>query len=112
MDRDDPVHAREIDGNSAARRIEVPLQRRPGAERDDRRAVRSADPHDFPNFRGVLGKNHRVRRLVRDPAGRMAVLAAHGFRLAQPLPEPLFEDGYRERNPAVVTLRSRRAGHR
>ena len=93
MDGKDLVHPRQIDGNAAERRVELPLERGAGAEGDDRRPVRGADADDLGDlFRG-LGEDHRVGRLVLDPGGGVGVLLADALGFAQPLAKTLLENG-------------------
>ena len=63
------------------------LERRAGPERDHRHDVLGADGDDALHVLGALGKDHRIRRLVVVPRGRVTVLLAHGLRGDEPIPE-------------------------
>ena len=88
MDREHPVHVAQIDADAAGGRIDLPLQRGAGAERDHGNAVFGADPHHVLDIGGLLRHHHRVRRLGRQPGGGMGVLFAHRLRGDQPVAEP------------------------
>ena len=85
------VHVAEVDRHAAERRVDVAFERRAGAERNDRHAVRRADAHDRLHVLGGLRKHHRIGRLVFDPGGGVGVLLAHGLRGDQPIAELLRE---------------------
>ena len=91
MHRQHPVHVAEIDRHAAVRRVDLALERRAGAERDHRHAMRGADPHDLLHVGDALRKHHRVRRLVGDPGQRVAVLLAHRLRGDEAVAECLRE---------------------
>ena len=73
-------HVAEVDRDAAERRVDVAFQRRAGAERDHRHALRAANAHDVLHVRRALRKHHRIRRLVGQPGERIAVLFAHRLR--------------------------------
>ena len=66
----DRVHAAHVDRHAAAQGGDVALERRPRAERDDRRAVLGADAHEARDLVDVervgdeVGRRGRVERLV------------------------------------------------
>jgi hypothetical protein len=60
VDREDAVHAGEVERDAAAHRAEAALQRGAGAERDDRRAVRPAEVHQVDDIGARLGEHHGI----------------------------------------------------
>ena len=58
------------------RRVDVALERRADAERDDRRVVPGAELDEVDHVVPGLGEHDRVRRLVLEPGQRMAVRLA------------------------------------
>ena len=99
MDFQHLVHVAQIDADAAGRRVDLPLQRGAGAERDHGHAVLGANPHHVLDIGGLLRHHHRIRRLRRQPGGGMGVLVAHRLRGDQPVAEPRGErfDGARQR---------------
>ena len=89
MHREHPVHVADVDRYAAIGRIDVSFERGPGAERNDRHAMRGANPDDVLHLFGGLRKHHRVRRLVRDPGRGVAMLLAHRLRGDEAVAEPL-----------------------
>ncbi len=57
------VHAAEIDAHATAHGSRMTLERRAGAECNDRRAVLCAKPHDFRDLLRGSGKHNHVGRL-------------------------------------------------
>jgi hypothetical protein len=110
VDRDDLVHAREVDGDAAARRIQVTFERRAGAERNDRRLVARGDADDFLHFLGRDRPNDGVGRLIFQPRERMAMLATDGLAGLEALAEALAKDVDRGRAIRLRRCRSS-AGH-
>ncbi len=88
MDCQHLVHVAQIDADAAGRRVDLPLQRGAGAERDHRDAMLGANPHHVLNIGGFLRHHHRVRRLRGQPGRGMGVLVAHRLRGDQPVAEP------------------------
>src|SRR5258705_11765039 len=78
MDRKNTVHVAEIDGHSAPGRIDVAFEGGTSAERNDRHTLRRANTHDRLDIGFALRKYDRIRRLVGNPARRIAVLLPHG----------------------------------
>ena len=74
------LHVAEVDRDAAEGRVDMTLERGAGPKRDHRHAMRRADAHDLLHVGRVLRKHHRVRRLVGDPGGGVAVLLAHRLR--------------------------------
>ncbi len=70
-------HAREVDRHAAVDGVDVALERAADAERDDRRAVRRARPHDRAHLVGGLGEDHGVGIGRGVPRLAVAVVAAH-----------------------------------
>ena len=85
--RQHAVHVAKIDRHAAMGRIDMALERRAGAEGNDRHAVRGADAHDVLHVIGRLREHHCVGRLARDPGRRIGVLLAHGLRGDEPVAE-------------------------
>ena len=78
--REHPVHVAEVDRHAAERRVDVALQRRAGAERDDRHAVRRADAHDLLHVLGDCGKTTASGGSLATQVSGVAMLLAHRLR--------------------------------
>ena len=63
MDGEHAVHARKSMRDAAARRVDMAFERGAGAERDDRHAMRRAQPHDLLHLLGACREDDGVRRL-------------------------------------------------
>src|SRR5215469_1454741 len=85
MHREHAVHVAKVEADAAARRVYLTLERGALAEADHRHAMRRAQSHDLLHLFGALRKHHRVRRLVLDPCGGVAVLLAQRLRGRQPI---------------------------
>ena len=92
VDGEHAVHAREVEGEAAHRRIDVALQRGAGAERDDGHAVGARHVDDVAHLLAGLDPDHGVGRLVGDPGDGVGVLAADGLAGLQPVAEALPQD--------------------
>jgi hypothetical protein len=88
MNFENSIHVAQVDADAAGGRVDLPLQRGAGAERDHGNAEMSADPHHILDVGGFLRHHHGVRRLRRQPGGGMGVLFAHRLRGDQPVAEP------------------------
>jgi acyl-CoA thioester hydrolase len=88
VDIQDTVHVAEIDANAAGRRVDLPLERGAGTERDHRHAVGRADPDHVLNVGCLLRHHHRVGRLRRQPCHGVGVLVADCLRGDEPVAEP------------------------
>ena len=88
MDLQHLVHVAQVDADAAGRRVDLPLQRGAGAERDHGNAVSGANPHHVLDIGGFLRHHHGVGRLRRQPGRGMGVLVAHRLRGDQPVAEP------------------------
>ena len=88
VDLQHPVHVAQVDADAAGRRVDLPLQRGAGAERDHGDAVLGADPDHVLDIGGFLRHDHGVRRLRRQPGGGMGMLVADRLRGDQPVAEP------------------------
>ncbi len=67
------------------------LERGAGPERDQRHAMARCNLDDLLHFFRRFGPDHSVRRLVRHPGERVAVLAADGLSGLKSFTEPLPE---------------------
>ena len=92
VDREHPVHARHVERDAAARRVDMAFERGAGAEGDDRHAMLGADPHDLLHLLGRLGEDHGVGRLRRDVGGGVRVLLADRLAGLEALAETLLQD--------------------
>ena len=72
IDLDDAVHARDVERDAAARRVDVPFERRAGAEGDHRHAMLGADAHDLLHLLG------RFRERRRRPAPASGYRSSYG----------------------------------
>jgi hypothetical protein len=65
------------------KRIDMTLERSAGPERDDRRMMLGANPHDIDDVPGVFGENHGVRWRICRPGQRVAMLDAYRLRRSE-----------------------------
>ena len=101
---EDAVHAHQVDGDAARRRVDLALQRGSRAEGDHRHMVLGADAHHLLHVVGGAGKDHRVRRLVRNIGRGVGVLLAHRRCRRKTLAETLLEDADRRRDSGLVAF--------
>ena len=85
------VHLAEIDRHAAADRVDVPFQRRPGAERHDRQPMRGGDPDDRGDLGGGLRKTDDVGRRGGVVRLAVAVMFPDGDRVVGARSEQLLE---------------------
>ena len=78
----------QVERDAAMRRVDVPLERRADAERDDRRVMLGAKLHRSITSSRDLGEHHGVRRLVLEPGQRVAVLPADRLGGGEAIAEP------------------------
>lgn len=102
IDLENAVHPRQIDGNTARRRIHMAFQRCAGAERNDRHLPLAAQTHHFLNVFGRFGENHEIGGLVGDIAGGMAMLFADGFARLRVVTKPFLKNRNNGRNTIFI----------
>ena len=93
VDGENPVHVREVERQSAVRRVDMAFERGAGAERHGGHAVRARHVHHLAHLLGALHPDHGIGRLVGDPGDGVGMLAADLRPGLQPLSEPLAQHG-------------------
>ena len=88
VDRENPVHAAAVQRESAVERVDVAFERCADAERHNRRIMRRANAHGVDHVLAALGEHDSVRRRVRQPGQRMAMLHPHGLGRHELVAEP------------------------
>ena len=115
VDGENIVHAREVERDAAMGRVDMALERRADAERNDRRVVPGAELDEVDHVLLVLGEHHRVRRLVLEPGQRVAVRLADrlggGEAVAETGGEIGIERGDRVAREAALALADGEWGH-
>ena len=95
-------------------RVDMALERRADAERNDRRVVTGAELHEVDDVVFVFGEDHRVRRLVLEPGERVAVRLAYrlggGEAIAETGGEIGIERGDRLARRAALALADGKLG--
>src|SRR3546814_1021704 len=81
------VHAGDVDADSALRRLHLALQRRAGAEGDDRALVLGTELDDGCHLLRAGGEGHRIRHFHRVIGGILAMVLAHRLRCRQAFAE-------------------------
>ena len=87
----DLVHLRQVDAHAAVEREDLPLERCPGAEGDNRHAALGRGPDDGADFVGGAGIDDEIRcgrRVIRLPA---AVVLPNGRRRGRAIAEQVLE---------------------
>ena len=67
----------QVERDAAVRRVDMALERRADAERNDRRVVTGAELHEVDHVVAGLGEHHRVRRLDLEPGQGVPVRLAN-----------------------------------
>src|SRR5690606_37342629 len=96
------VHAAEIDGYAAARRIDLSLQRRTGSERDHRHLMGGASRNDRFHVVDGFGEDDAIGKLRRQVGGGMSMLLAERLPSLEPSAECPFEKTENRCDPLLV----------
>ena len=104
IDLEHAVHARRVERDAAARRVDMAFERGADAEGDDRHAVLGADAHDLLHLLGGFGQDDAVRRLRRDVGRGVGVLLADRLAGLEALAEALLQDAERGGDAGLVAL--------
>ena len=102
IDLDNTVHAAEIDGNAAVRRIDLALERRPRPERNDGDLVGGADPDDRLHILRAFDEGDSVGQLRRKIGRGVGMLLAKSLACLESLAELLLEEAEHGGDPLLV----------
>ena len=115
VDGENIIHAREVERDAAMGRVDMALERRADAERNDRRVVPGAELDEVDHVLFVFGEHHGVRRLVLEPGERVPMRLADRLRggeaVAETGGEIGIERGDRVARKAALALADRELGH-
>src|ERR1700737_2309019 len=92
-DAQDPVHLRQVETNAASKGGDLPFERGPCTEGDDRCAVFGAEADNCGDLFGTAGKGDRVRSMRRMIGLVLAMLSADRRRSGEALAEQLAQRG-------------------
>src|SRR6266853_6663251 len=109
VDPQDSVHLREVETNAAGKGSDVPLERGPRTEGDDRCAEFGAETNNCRDLFGIASKGDRVRSMRRMIGLVLAVLGADRRRGGEAIAEQLAQRG-QQRLVDRLTMK-RRCGH-
>ena len=105
----------QVERDAAVRRVDMALERRADAERNDRRVVPGAELDEVDHVVPGFGEHHRVRRLVLEPGQRVPVRLADrlggGEAIAEAGGEIGIERGDRLARETAFALADGELGH-
>ena len=81
------VHAREIDGHTALRRVHMPFKRRAAAKGNQRYGMLASKPDDVRNLFRRFRPNNGRRRFGRDQCDAVGMVPAHRLGSGQTVGE-------------------------
>ncbi len=115
VDGENIIHPREVERDAAMRSVDMALERRADAERNDRRVMAGAELGEVDHVLFGFGEHHRVRRLVLEPGQRVAMRLAdrfgRGVSVAETGGEIGIERGDRFGREAALALADGELGH-
>ena len=111
VDREDAVHAHQVERDAARGRVDVAFERGAGAVGDHGHPVVGADADDVGDLGGGVGEGHGVGGLGRDPGGGVAVLVADRLPGLEPVAEALAQDRGDGRDGGGVARQRGGEGH-